>query len=132
MNVAIEHDLEASQPGIQTFWMELTGDDVVWVNAQLRAWLAIGHDDFGTYEELTSYMKGKWKLALRQAMQVEAMRCAYKVDEVKWLVKNDADFEIYPFAEHWNPILEPADMKVILTGCDDLAMLFKLTFGGNA
>ncbi len=129
----ITHDLTSSVPGAQTFWLELKGDDTAWEYAQLRAWLAIGCDEVGDYDALSSYMKTKWNFALRQALQVEAVRIAYKAEEVRWLIKQDANFELFPFAEYWLPFDEPADVKVVLNGCDDTAMVFKLTFAeGNA
>lgn len=123
----IQHDQEMSSPANQVFWIDVAAaDDTDW-NAQFRAWLAIGEEDIGDYGELTSYRKAKWNAANSQALQLEALKLAYRTEAVRWLILNDIEFDLNPFATGWLPDAEYAEVKISIPD-DNAAMRFKLAF----
>lgn len=127
--MTVTHDLTQSSNQFQTFWLDLPVDaQDADTNAQFYAWLELGFDDFGVYGDLNGYQRAKWNAAYNQALKTEAVKLAYKADELKWLVKHDADFDVFPFS--WTPHVDGPDIKVTVQD-KNLAMLFKLTLGGD-
>lgn len=125
------HDAAASKPNYQVFWLSLLGSGDTASNAELRAWLAINHDVVSDYNSLTPHKRGQWTAAYRQALQLEAVKLAYRTEQLIWLVKQDVDIDVHPFTNGWKPATDLADIKVIIVGNDSMAALAKLTWGGN-
>lgn len=126
--MAIKHSQGSSSPGNQVFWLSLPGEDVTLSNTQFRAWLAIGFDDCLDYDTLSGWQKARWRTAFDQALQLEALKLAYKTPEVKWLYQQGVEFDLNPFTNGWRPSISDADIKLNIEGDDNVAMLFKLTF----
>jgi len=126
-----KHNQASSKPGNQVFWLSVPGEAETLSNTQLRAWLAIGFDDCLDYDTLSGWQKAQWRMAFTQALQVEALKLAYKTPEVKWLYEQDVDFDLNPFTNGWRPSVTDADIRLTIDQNDNAAMLFKLTFGGS-
>lgn len=126
--MSVQHDTELSKGGFQTFWLELRDDEAAVAHANVYAWLEIGYDDIGDYDSLSGYKRAKFNAAYNQALKIGSVKLAFKTAEVKWLIKQDAEFDVFPF--RWCPESEFAEVKITV---DDpkVAMLFKLTWGGN-
>ena len=127
----VTHDAEQSSDEGQVFWLEINdhiaSEDAQYM-AELRAWMALGFDDIDEFEKLTSYKRNRWNAIRQQAMLLEAVKMAYRTNEVKWLVKNDVDFEIHPF--DWHPAHTSCAPKICIDD-NSAAMLFKLTWCGT-
>ncbi|WP_140419331.1 hypothetical protein [Sphingobium sp. Z007] len=121
-----------SRSGHQVFWLQVEAEDYSDANAQFRAWLALGHDDVGDLDGLSTYKKGQWNAAYRQALQLEALKLAYKSEPAIWLTKQDVAYDVNPFATVGFANAVPADVKITVENADDMAALFKLTFAGRA
>jgi len=113
----------------QVFNLELAVDDAdADCHAKHHAALEIGVDLEADYRALNGYQRAKWNAAYNQALKTEALRRAFKSPEIVWLVKQDAEFDVYPLS--WTPFVDSPALSISVTD-KKLAMLFKLTFGGH-
>ncbi len=123
----LSHDVAQSTEGYQVFNLELPVDDADADSyAKHHAALEVGADLSVDYSALNGYQRAKWNAAYNQALKTEALRRAFKSPEIVWLVKQDAEFDVYPFS--WTPTINYPKLAICV-GDKKIAMLFKLTFG---
>lgn len=129
--MSLAYHAKISQPGQHFFTLEMedVDEDAAAFNASYRAWLALGYDDIGDEAALSSYKKAKLSIAFNVALETEALRCAYQSPELRWLIEQNADFDITPYS--WAVFTEFCWVDIELKD-DATATLFKLTFGGAA
>lgn len=132
MTNTITYDARLSDPGEQVFRLGLfdVDDDAMWHEAQFAAMRAIGSDQHTTfYEDLKPGRRRQFNVALQLTQAIQVVKAAHKTEQVRWLLDNGVDFEVD--GKWWAPFAEEPEALITIYD-DDVATMFKLTFGGDA